>query len=51
MVLVTSNRIKLIAEETAKYEDVIIINQLFKPPLSFNVPQVSFLEDFTASSW
>jgi len=40
-----SNRIKLIAEETAKYEDVIIINQLFKPPLSFNVPQVSFLED------
>ena len=40
-----SNRIKLIAEETAKYEDVIVINQLFKPPLSFNVPQVSFLED------
>ena len=40
-----SNRIKLIAEETSKYEDVIIINQLFKPPLSFNVPQVSFLED------
>ena len=40
-----SNRIKLIAEETAKYTDVVIINQLFKPPLDFNVPQISFLED------
>lgn len=40
-----SNRIKLIAEETAKYTDVIVINQLFKPPLDFNIPQVSFLED------
>jgi predicted glycosyltransferase len=40
-----SNRIKLIAEETSKYTDVVIINQLFKPPLDFNVPQVSFLED------
>jgi hypothetical protein len=40
-----SNRIKLIAEETAKYADVLIINQLFKPPLDFTVPEVSFLEN------
>jgi len=40
-----SNRIKLIAEETAKYTDVLIINQLFKPPLDFTVPEVSFLEN------
>jgi len=40
-----SNRIKLIAEETAKLTDVLIINQLFKPPLDFSVPQVSFLEN------
>jgi len=40
-----SNRIKLIAEEVAKTNDVIIINQLFKPPLNFTVPQISFLED------
>lgn len=40
-----SNRVKLIAEETAKYTDVLIINQLFKPPLEYSVPQVSFLED------
>ncbi len=40
-----SNRIKLIAEELGKKADVLIINQLFKPPLEFSVPQVSFLED------
>lgn len=40
-----SNRINLIAEEVAKTNDVLIINQLFKPPLDFKVPQVSFLED------
>lgn len=40
-----SNRIKLIAEELDKKADVLIINQLFKPPLEFNIPQVSFLED------
>ena len=41
----TCNRIKFIAEETAKYEEVLIINQLFSRPI-VNVPQVSFLEDF-----
>mgnify|MGYP001164282732 CR=1 FL=1 len=41
-----SNRVKLLAENTAKYEDVVIINQLFKPPLKYSVPSVSFLEDF-----
>jgi len=40
-----SNRIKLIAEEVAKSHEVLIINQLFKPPLEFTVPQVSFLEE------
>jgi predicted glycosyltransferase len=40
-----SNRIKLIAEELSNKADVLIINQLFKPPLDFSVPQVSFLED------
>ena len=45
-----SNRIKLIAEETAKYEDVLIINQLFKPPLSFKYPSI-FFRRFTTSRW
>lgn len=41
-----SNRIKLIAEETAKYCDVLIIEAMFKPPLDYKVPMVSFMEDF-----
>lgn len=40
-----SNRIKLIAEKVGKEADVLVINQLFKPPLEFTVPQISFLED------
>ena len=33
-----SNRTKLIAEETAKYHDVLIIEAVFRPPLNYNVP-------------
>mgnify|MGYP002621776854 CR=1 FL=1 len=40
-----SNRVKLIAEEVGKTHDVVVINQLFQPPLKYSVPQVSFLED------
>ena len=40
-----SNRTKLIAEETAKYADVIIIEAVFKPPLDYKVPVISFLEN------
>ena len=41
-----SNRVKILAENTSKYEDVVIINQLFKPPLEYTVPSVSFLEGY-----
>jgi len=41
-----SNRVNLLAEKlSSKGAPVLIINQLFKPPLEFKVPQVSFLED------
>jgi predicted glycosyltransferase len=40
-----SNRIKLIAEETAKYSDVLIIDQLFKPPLKYSVKHVAILDN------
>ena len=40
-----SNRTKLIAEEVAKYDDVLIIEAVFKPPLKYNVPVISFLGD------
>ena len=40
-----SNRTKLIAEETAKYHDVLIIEAVFRPPLNYKVPVVSFLEN------
>jgi hypothetical protein len=42
-----SQRIKFIAEETAKYnDDVIIIDQLFQPPLKYTVEHVSFLKNY-----
>ena len=41
-----SQRIKFIAERVAKHEDVVIMDQLFKPPLEYSVPHVAFLEDY-----
>lgn len=41
-----SQRTKYIAEQTAKFCDVLIIDQLFKPPLEYKVPHVSFLQDY-----
>ena len=40
-----SQRIKFIAEKTAEFEDVIIIDQLFQPPLEYSVEHISFLKD------
>ena len=36
-----SQRIKFIAEEVGKKHDVLIIDQLFEPPLSYSVPHTS----------
>ena len=44
-----SQRTKYIAEEVAKSKNVVIIEQLFTPPLKYNVPFVSFLRDFDVS--
>lgn len=44
-----SNRIKLIAEETAKYSSVLIIEAMFKPPLDYKVPMVSFMDGVKVS--
>lgn len=44
-----SNRTKLIAEETAKYSDVLIIEAMFKPPLEYKVPMISFMDDIKIS--
>ena len=41
-----SQRIKFIAEEVGKKHDVLIIDQLFEPPLSYSVPHTSFLKDY-----
>ena len=41
-----SQRTKFIAEEVGKKHDVLIIDQLFKPPLSYSVPHTSFLKDY-----
>ena len=44
-----SQRTKYIAEEVAKFKNVVIIEQLFTPPLKYDVPFVSFLRDFDVS--
>ena len=44
-----SQRIKFIAEEVGKKHDVLIIDQLFEPPLQYTVPHISFLRDYTPS--
>lgn len=41
-----SQRIKFIAEEVGKAEKVVIMDQLFQPPLSYSVPHVAFLKDY-----
>ena len=45
-----SQRIKFIAEKTAEFADVIIIDQLFQPPLDYEVEHVSFLKDYKLPS-
>jgi len=41
-----SQRINFIAEQTAKTESVIIMDQLFAPPIDYKVPHVAFLKDY-----
>jgi predicted glycosyltransferase len=41
-----SQRIKFIAEETAKHAEVIIMDQLFRPPIQYKVPHIAFLKDY-----
>lgn len=45
-----SQRVKFLAEETAKYSDVIIMDQLFQPPIEYNVPHIAFLRDYKPPS-
>ena len=44
-----SQRIKFIAEEVGRKHDVLIIDQLFEPPLQYTVSHISFLRDYTPS--
>jgi predicted glycosyltransferase len=44
-----SNRIKLIAEKTGADAPVVVIDQLFNPPLNYQVPQEAILKDFKVS--
>lgn len=44
-----SQRIKFIAEKLSETEDVIIIDQLFRPPLEYSVNHISFLKDYKPS--
>lgn len=41
-----SQRIKFIAEKLGETEKVVIMDQLFQPPLSYSVPHVAFLKDY-----
>ena len=45
-----SQRIKFIAEKTAEHNDVVIMDQLFLPPIEYKVPHVAFLGDYTPPS-
>jgi len=45
-----SQRIKFIAEKTAEHSDVVIMDQLFLPPIDYKVPHVAFLGDYTPPS-
>jgi predicted glycosyltransferase len=45
-----SQRIKYIAEQTAKYQNVIVMDQLFDPPINISVPHVAFLKNFNVPS-
>lgn len=44
-----SQRVKFIAEEVGQTHDVIIMDQLFQPPLKYSVPHVAFLKDYKLS--
>lgn len=44
-----SQRIKFIAERVGKTEPVIILDQLFEPPLTYSVPHIAFLKDYKVS--
>lgn len=41
-----SQRIKFIAEKLGETEKVVIMDQLFQPPLSYSVSHVAFLKDY-----
>tara|TARA_S200002703_G_scaffold148178_1_gene144637 strand:+ start:2418 stop:3539 length:1122 start_codon:yes stop_codon:yes gene_type:complete len=45
-----SQRIKFIAERVGETEDVLIIDQLFRPPLIYKVPHIAFLKDHDVKS-
>ena len=42
-----SQRIKFIAEEVD--DEVVILDQLFQPPLTYDVPHEAFLKDYKLS--
>ena len=41
-----SQRIKFIAEKTAEHCDVVVMDQLFDPPIEHSVPHIAFLRDY-----
>ena len=45
-----SQRIKFIAEKTAEHCDVVVMDQLFQPPIKLSVPHVAFLKDYEVPS-
>ena len=41
-----SQRVKFMAEKTAEHCDVVVMDQLFDPPIKLNVPHIAFLKDY-----
>lgn len=41
-----AQRIKFIAEKTAENNDVVVMDQLFQPPIEHSVPHIAFLRDY-----
>ena len=46
-----SQRIKFIAEKTAETHDVVVMDQLFDPPIEHKVPHIAFLRDYKVSNF
>ena len=41
-----AQRIKFIAEKTAENNDVVVMDQLFQPPIEHSVSHIAFLRDY-----